>query len=150
MSQIKQQLHQSCADLLLSRIRDVEQAMHAVQTDAFEETKSSAGDKYETGRAMSHLEMEKLAGQLAEFVKSKNILDKIDPQRTSDIVQAGSIVRTNDNHYYIAISLGQILIEGKQYLCISPASPLGQVLLGKRKGDSITFRNQRFKIIDID
>jgi transcription elongation GreA/GreB family factor len=136
-------------DLLGSRIQAVEEAMHAVQHDGYEETKSSAGDKYETGRAMIHLEMEKLSTQREEFLKSKATLDKLDFQKSSDVIQPGSVVLTDDQRFYLAVSLGQISVDGNTYFCISPAAPIGQALLGKRKGDTISFRNQRFKILDV-
>jgi transcription elongation GreA/GreB family factor len=149
MTNLKQQLHQSCSHVLASRILAVEQAMHAVQNDAASETKSSAGDKYETGRAMLHLEMEKLSAQHDEFMKSKNALDKIDIQKSSDVVQHGSVILTDNHHYFLAISLGQLEVAGKTFFCISQASPLGQVLLGKKKGDAVTFRDQHFRIINV-
>lgn len=149
MSNIKQQLYQACHDLIASRIQGVEQAMQAVQADAAEETKSSAGDKYETGRAMIHLEMEKLSSQRDEFMKSKKVLEQIDIQKTTTTIQQGSLIITDSHHYFLSVSLGQLTIHDHPYFCISPASPLGQLMLGKKTGDVIVFRTQRFTIKDV-
>ena len=149
MSNIKQELYQACQDLIASRIQGVEQAMQAVQADAAEETKSSAGDKYETGRAMIHLEMEKLSSQRDEFVKSKKVLEQIDIQKTTTTIQQGSLIITDSHHYFLSVSLGQLTVQDRPYFCISPASPLGQLMLGKKKGDVIIFRTQRFTIKDV-
>lgn len=149
MGNIKEQLYQACQNLIASRIQGVEQAMQAVQADAAEETKSSAGDKYETGRAMIHLEMEKLSSQLDEFMKSKKALEQIDVQKTTATIQQGSVIKTDSHHYFLSVSIGQLSIDDDQYFCISPASPLGQLMLGKKKGDVITFRTQRFTIKNV-
>ena len=149
MDSLKQQLYQVCLSFLNDRIKTVEQAMTVTQLDAHEETKSSAGDKYETGRAMIHLELEKFAAQLEEFVKSRQTLEKIDAARIMDTVQPGSIVLTDDQHYFIAVSIGQVQADNKTFFCISPVSPIGQMLLGRRQGDVITFRNKKIKILDI-
>jgi hypothetical protein len=52
------------------RIASAEEAIRMAQESANQEGKSSAGDKYETGRAMAQLEIEKASGQLAEANKS--------------------------------------------------------------------------------
>ena len=57
-------------------------------------TKSSAGDKHETFRAIIHLEQEKLFSQLLELNKSLRILSQI------DIVERSSL---NMVHYLVQI-----------------------------------------------
>ncbi|RAW01403.1 GreA/GreB family elongation factor [Pseudochryseolinea flava] len=149
MSDLKQQLYQASLAQITARIQAVEEAMQAVQADAAEETKSSAGDKYETGRAMIHLEMEKLSSQLEEFIKSKKTLEQIDLQKRSDTVQQGAVILTDDSHYFLSVSLGQLRVGDKSFFCISPASPVGQALLGKKKGDVVSFRNQRIVLREV-
>lgn len=107
-----------------------------IQQAANQETKSSAGDKYETGRAMMHLEKEKLSAQLAEAMKMKQALDKIDPDKVLDKVELGAVVTTTSANYFIAASLGKIEIGGVIWFAVSPATPVGQKLLGKKSGDS--------------
>ena len=59
------------------RIAATQEAIYTAQLSANEETKSSAGDKYETGRAMAQLEIEKNTAQLAEALKLKQMLKQI-------------------------------------------------------------------------
>jgi transcription elongation GreA/GreB family factor len=146
MNNLKQQLYDFCQDYVAQKIATIQSAIHDAQVDVREETKSSAGDKYETGRAMMHLEMEKLSGQLNEFLKIKSALDHIDIHQESLRVQPGSLVQTSIGNYFISISAGISKQEGKDFFCISPASPIGVALLGKTPGDTFAFRQQEGKI----
>jgi transcription elongation GreA/GreB family factor len=149
MSILKQQLHHQCLQIVDSKIGDLQQAIHAIQSDAREETKSSAGDKYETGRAMMQIEVEKLSVQLGEFVKSRKVLDTIDPLKTLSVIQLGSLVITGSGNYYVSISAGTMRADGRDFFCISPASPIGALLIGKKSGDEFSFRNQKINILEV-
>ena len=64
------------------------------------ETKSSAGDKYETGRAMVQIELEKNQAQYNKFLKLKNELKQIDPIVIKSKIEYGSIVVTNNGNFF--------------------------------------------------
>ena len=57
---VKQELYQLLLSRLDQDITALEQDVRDLQLSANEETKSSAGDKYETGRAMIQIEIEQL------------------------------------------------------------------------------------------
>lgn len=135
-----------CYQYVSQRMQVSRQAISEAKASADQETKSSAGDKYETGRAMMHLEMEKNAGQLEESAKLKHVLDTIHLDASTESVQLGNLVTTNRGVFFIAISIGEVTLKGKPYLVISAASPIGQKLIGLKAGDSMTFRNQRYTI----
>ncbi len=143
---IKQQLYDLCQEYILKRIDSSRSAIDAAQLSANEETKSSSGDKYETGRAMAQLEIEKNTAQYAEAVKLKNALDRIRIDLKPDKVQPGSLVLTDHGVFFIAISLGKVVLGGESYLVIAPASPLGLRLIGARVGDQVNFRDQTFVV----
>lgn len=146
---IKQQLFTHCEQYIHQKIMAAQQAIEAAQKAANEETKSSVGDKYETGRAMMQLEKEKYASQLNEGLKLQKVLAQINPQAPHKTVGLGSIVTTPQANYYIAISAGKIAIDQQNYFTISLASPIGQVLQGAQEGDTITFRNQKLTITNV-
>jgi transcription elongation GreA/GreB family factor len=146
VSSIKQQLHALCLAYIEERIKGANQAIQFAQTSANEETKSSAGDKYETGRAMAQLEIEKNSAQLADAKKLKQILLQLDPTKSTETIQAGSLVITNQGGFYISIPAGQVTIEGENYFSISPSSPIAQKLLGLRVGDRLSFNKKEFVI----
>lgn len=146
MWNIKQKLYEQCQAYLAQRITTAQEAIRASQLSADDETKSSAGDKYETGRAMMQLEMEKDNVQLAEAVKLKQLLDKIRIDRQPAAIQHGNLVVTNESNFFIAISVGKLTIDGRIYFAISADSPIGSKLMGLNKGDSFTFGNKTHKI----
>lgn len=120
----------------------MQKAIGIAQASANEETKSSAGDKYETGRAMMQLEIEKNTVQLSEALKLKQALAAIDPIKSTTVVQPGSLVVTNQYNYYIAISAGQLKIGDKVYFAISPGSPIGMQLTGLSVGETFVFNSK--------
>lgn len=146
MSEIKVQLHAKCLAYIDQRIDVARKAIEEAQASANEETKSSAGDKYETGRAMMQLEIEKNSTQLAESLKLKRSLLEINTEQTTSTVQRGSLVITDQYNYYIAIGAGQIEIEGKVYLTVSPVSPVGAKLIGLKVGQSFQMNGKTISI----
>ena len=146
---IKQQLFDHCEQYVNQKITTAQQAIEAAQKAANEETKSSVGDKYETGRAMMQLEKEKYASQLNEGLKLQKVLTQITPQASHQTVGLGSLIVTPQANYYIAISAGKVIIDQQSYFTISLASPIGQVLQGAQEGDTITFRNQKLTITNV-
>lgn len=149
MKTIKQQLHALCLIYIEERIKGANQAIQFAQASANEETKSSAGDKYETGRAMAQLEIEKNSTQHAEAQKIKQILLQLDPTKTSNTIQSGSLVITNQGKFYISIPAGQIVVEEEIYFAISPSSPIAQKLLGLKVGDRFSFNKKEFGVEEV-
>ena len=143
---IKEQLHALCLAYIEERIKGANQAIQFAQASANEETKSSAGDKYETGRAMAQLEIEKNSIQLAEAKKLKQILLQLDPTKSSETIQAGSLAITSQGKFYISIPAGQFTLEGEVYFAISPSSPIAQKLVGLKEGDQFSFNNKEFVV----
>ena len=146
---LKQQLHALCMTHIRRRITGAEEAIHAAQFSANEETKSSAGDKYETGRAMAQLEIEKNSIQLSEAKKLLNALEQINPAKLTSSIQSGSLVKTNAGWFYVAVSAGQLNLLDKTYFAISPASPVGQKLMGLRPKDSYVFNGKKIIIEEV-
>ena len=146
----KTALYKHCQSLVQQKLDEAEAAMRAAQAAANEETKSSAGDKYETGRAMMHLEKEKLASQHAEALKLKKVLDQINPDRRTEKVALGSLVQTNIGWFFIAVGLGQVKVEGQTYFLISPAAPIGRLLWKKSVDESFTFNGKEVVIKGIE
>lgn len=113
------------------------------------ETKSTAGDKHETGRAMLQLEMEKAGQQLASIRQMEETIAKIDASKEVSVSCLGAIVKTNQTSYFLSISAGKILVEGNHYFAISVSTPIGKLLLGKGKGDRVYFNGNEIVIEDI-
>lgn len=146
---LKQHLFSECQKKLNKRLAVLQHKISDLQNSLQSETKSSAGDKHETGRAMLQLEREKAGNQLAELQKQLEILHKINPEALSDKAALGSVVKTTDLNYFIGVSVGEIKLENDSFYAISAATPIGRLLVSKKVGDRIQFRMQEFKIIEI-
>lgn len=143
---IKYKLYSECVNYVELKVKQTTNLIDGLQHSANLEIKSSMGDKYETGRTSIHLEMEKHSQQLNEFYNLKKILYQINAAKVYDSVQPGCAVYTNRGNYFIAINAGEFDVEGKKFLTISLASPLGKELHKRKRGESFSFRNKVFKI----
>lgn len=149
MESLKSTLYKYCLDYVLERITRLKTEIKKTQSSANEETKSSAGDKYETGRAMAQLEIEKNTKQLSEAERLHAMLQAIHVDLVSEIIIPGSFVATSKGDFYISISIGLITLEQKQYFIIAPDSPIGKLLMGKKAGDEVNWNNNVYKIQSI-
>ncbi len=145
----KSLIFQKCVDVLEERIKQIQGERAQVQASANDETKSSIGDKYETGRAMAQLEIERFTQQLLETEKLLNRLLELKEVHIQDRVVVGSLVHTSQGYFYVSVSLGMIEWNGHRFYCISPEAPLGSALLGKIVGDQVTINGRSFQIMTV-
>ena len=146
---IKEALFSQCKSFVNNRLQTVEAVLSSNQKALQSETKSSAGDKHETGRAMLQLEMEKAGQQLSGIVQMKVVLSKIDILKSSKNVCLGSVIITDKVSYFLSISAGQLVVADKSYFAISVSSPIGKLLLGKQKKEVISFNGKTIVINEI-
>ena len=95
-------------EIVLERINESVTEINSINDSKANETKSSAGDKYETGMAMLQMEEQKANVQLAKAKELQKTLSMIDPTEKQDSAQLGSLVETSNGNYFISIGLGQI------------------------------------------
>ncbi len=146
--EIKNVLYLQCLTIVEEKIARAQTGMKAAQEAANNEGKSSMGDKYETGRAMMHLEKDKRAMQLVEVAKMKKVLDLIFPGKELSTVALGSLVITNTANYFLSVSIGALKVDDTSYFAVSPATPIGKLILGLQKGDTFNFNGNTVLIQD--
>ena len=146
----KQQLHRHCVQILQDRVQQAQEAMDAAQRDANSETKSSAGDKYETGRAMAHLDKERHTRTHASVLNDLYRLQQVSVTDVCSEIEVGALVSTNRGRYYLVVGLGKVVVDGSAYQVISPESPMGAFLLDIEVGDVEDFRGQTMEIISVE
>lgn len=149
LSATKTQLFKKCTEIIEARILELKVILQEAQDAANNETKSSAGDKHETGRAMAQLETEKLTAQLSEALNLKATLSKINTKETLKQIALGSVVFTNNGNFYVSVSLGKLEIEQEQFFAISPQSPIGKLLLTKKEKASFSLNGNTYVIENI-
>jgi hypothetical protein len=148
-SEIKQELYHKCLNWLETKIEIATKAMKDAQESANSEEKSSAGDKYETGRAMSQNERDMYAKQLAECLKQKQLLLAIDLKQNLTKIISGALVFTDTTNYFISISAGNFFIENQSWFAVSPDTPIAKLLLGKVAGESFLLNGKTISIKNV-
>ncbi|MBC9932729.1 GreA/GreB family elongation factor [Chitinophaga qingshengii] len=141
-------LKQYCEQVILQRIAITQQAMNEAQAAANSESKSSVGDKYETARAMSHMEKDMHARQLLAHQQELQALRSVNVQSVYQVPAAGAFIRSTTANFFIGAGLGKQVIDGETIIFLSPISPLAQQLMRKKAGDEFEFKGKN-KIIDV-
>ena len=142
----KQKIIEQINHSLLSKIKDIQKSLQDLSEALATEGKSSAGDKYETGRAMVHREMDQCKRQWAQWSDLLTRLNSISSDGLHHKAELGAIVETNSGSFFLFAGVGEYKVEGKSIFCLSPTSPLGQVFLGAKEGDCVTFRGKIYVI----
>ncbi len=144
----KKQLLAFCQKRNDARLQEIMHAMAQAQEAIESDTKSSAGDKYETSREMIQQDMNRFQQQLMQAKKDAVVLQKIELEPKKNVA-LGSLVVTDAANYFIAISLGKQQIEGFDYTIISPSSPIGQLLIEQALGYTLQFNGLEQTIVAI-
>ena len=108
---IKKQAYEILLLALQHKIAAIENDLLAIKESISNETKSTAGDKYETARAMLHIEQENVMKQLANAQNQKHELTAVDTSQVASVVRHGSLVTTNYGIFFIATAMGKIVVD---------------------------------------
>ncbi|MEN8122694.1 MAG: 3-oxoacyl-ACP synthase [Bacteroidota bacterium] len=149
-NKIKQLILNQLHEIIDQKIETSKKAIKSAKEARDNDTKSSAGDKYETGRAMMQIELEKSEKQLNNSLNLKQDLSLIDIQKEYKRIEFGSLVITNQGNYFISIGIGKIEVNNENYYAISLASPIGKLLYNKKINDKFQFQEREFIIRNIE
>jgi transcription elongation GreA/GreB family factor len=146
---MKPALYEACMRFIAARIETAETALAQAQEASNDDTKSSAGDKFETTREMMQQDIFRNKKLLADAQQNLALLKSLVDVPAAEIVKNGSLVETSQGVFYVSVSAGQLSIDGKTAFAMSAASPVGQLMLGKRVGETFSFNQKEYKIIAI-
>ncbi len=149
LTALKHQVFNQLQKLVQEKISQAEQAVAAAIEARDGETKSSAGDKFETGRAMMQLEQQRHEVQLSKAFQLSADLERLDMEASYSIVAPGALVQTERGIYFMSIGMGKVTIDSQTVYCISIQSPIGQALLHQKKEGIILFQNNSLTIMEI-
>ena len=144
----KLSLYNQLLKLLQKEIEEGEMEIASIKDSRNNDTKSSAGDKFETGRSMMQMEMDKLESQLDKRNRMKNDLEGIKVHQITKSIALGSLVFTDQENYFLTIAFGKVITPEITAYSISLASPVGKALLGKKANDEITVNGRKINIVD--
>jgi len=146
---LKKQLLQKCIEFVTQKIKTIEDSILELKLSANNETKSSVGDKYETGRAMIQLEIEKNAAQLKVWQNQLAELLLVNIEKKSNRVEFTAIVKCSNANYFIAQACGKFIINNENYFSISVSAPIFTAMSGKTAGEQFSFNGQQMTILEI-
>lgn len=124
---------------LIDKIQKFEQLIEDTRASN-NDTKSSMGDKYETGREMLQQEINYLQRQLNETLNQQALLQKISPESCSK-VQSGALVETEKGLFYIVASVGEVIFDNRKVMTVSGESPLAKAMAGLSNGQSFSLNS---------
>ena len=145
----KQALKQACLHIIFERIANIEQAMLEARESANSEEKSSAGDKYETSRAMGHLAQEMQSKQLEDARQELELINRLSSDKLSNEATTGSVVICHDFIFYISLGLGHTHVGEQKVMFLSPKAPIASLLFQKKAGESFNFNSKHIQILDV-
>ena len=146
--EIKKKLLSECLKTQKRLAETARTAMIQAQESAIEE-EATQEEKFEGSKAQCQADRDMYARQYQEALEGFNFLNKIDVSRKYDSVMLGAVVITDVQNLFIAISIGELKIDNKPIFAISPLTPLFRAMTGKKKGETFSFRNKTFTILDL-
>ena len=148
MSTNKEALIDTAISVLNEKLLNIQTELNGLDRSLKNETKSSAGDKFETSREMIQQEREKLYNLQ---LNTKHMLDLLSSTmgKNPTVVESGALVETDKACLHISIPLGKISLGELTVFFISPSSPLAQAMLNKKVSDAVVFNGVEYKIISI-
>lgn len=149
MNILKTVVAEAFRQVLERRVLDLKEQMQTLSESAAMDSKSTAGDKHETSRAMVQLEQERTGKQLKEAGQQLSEFLKIDFQKSNALVSPGSLVQTDKGLFFIALALGKLQVEGQPVFSISIQSPLGKAFAGARQKDTVIFNGVSYQMIAV-
>lgn len=148
MSAIKSQLLEVCFNYVNKRISNYKDEIETIK-ESIESNDRSTDEDDDSGNGKLFNDLEKNAQYLNDANKMLDTLKLINPNTIHQHIVLGSLVTTNISKFYLAISIGKIEIGDDAYFIISKSSPIGELLMNKTVGDSITFNNTTYTIHEI-
>lgn len=145
----KQKVYESYRGIIEAKIQLFQHTLKELRESGSNETKSTAGDKYETALAMLHIEQENVNRQLSEILKQKALFSQVDPTMSTSKITNGSLIKTNKGYFFMSVALGKTTVDGITVMALSPLSPLGQKLIALKENDSAEINGTRFIIESI-
>ncbi len=121
---------------LLKKLKYEEKTLAAIIASRNSDTKSSAGDKFETAREMAQIEINK---QEIQIEKNKQFLNTIKKQE-------GSLITTDKGVFFILIPYGTLQVNDATVFCISEQAPITKLLLTTKAGSAFTFGTHTYTI----
>ena len=144
---VKTQLVNTVKERLAAKAETLKGLISQTQ-ESNSETKSSMGDKYETSREMIAQEIRNLQRQLSEVHNQMDALVKLN-SAPSKSVELGALVETGAGLFYVSAPVGQLNLDGRTIMTVSPEAPLIKAMQGCTPGGTFSINNRLETLVAI-
>lgn len=139
-----------CLSFIQQRIVTAETALQQAREASNDDTKSSAGDKYETSREMMQQDIDRNNRLLMDAEENLRLLKSLEMGETEQKhIRHGSLVYTDNGNFYLSVSAGHLVANGVDVFAISTASPIGKLMLNKKVDENFSFNSKTYQITAI-
>lgn len=146
----KKQVFEQIETELKVKIDETQQEISSLQKEMSEETKSSAGDKFETSREMMNQSINQLQDNLQQQKKQLQQLKELKNNKSTEKVGMGSFVCTEKANFLFGLAFGKINSAKENIFVLSLNSPLGRLFLDKKVGDTVQMNQNNYTIKSIE
>ena len=122
---------------LNNKLKFLNQNLESAIISRNSDTKSSAGDKFETSREMAQIEIRKLE---TEILKAQQFIQDLQENKADLII-------TETEIFLISIPFGKIAINSKTVYCISNSAPISKPLLNTKISTGFNYRGVDYKVV---
>ena len=122
---------------LNNKLKFLNQNLESAIISRNSETKSRAGDKFETSREMAQIEIRKLE---TEILKAQQFIQDLQENKADLII-------TETEVFLISIPFGKIAINSKTIYCISNSAPIAKLLLNTEVSTGFNYRGVDYKVV---
>ncbi len=150
MNELKAKVYQTAIGQLKDKEVLLSTERKNIIESILEEEKNSAGDKYETGRETMTQDLNTIEGQIKQGKSDLEELYRLQTIKdTPASVQEGALVKLGADWFLIAVSIGMLKVGDSKVFLMSKNSPLGELLIGRKKNDEVSFRGKTLLIEDL-
>lgn len=130
------------------QVDELKEELQGLDSEIANETKSSAGDKFETSREMMNQSRQNISGRIDTLKEQAHFLSQNQVRSTLTKVESGSLVETNEGYFFFGLALGNLKYKDHQVIALSFQSPLGEAFHHKKVGEKVIFRDKSFIILN--
>lgn len=135
--------------ILAEKMTQIQSEIQSLENEMGAESKSSAGDKYETSREMMNQSLNRLSQQLNQHQIQQHQLKDLQQSKPKLTVDLGSLVKTDKGLFLFGLSIGNITIENCNIFVLSLNSPIGKQFYGKKAGEKVVMNQREYNIQSI-
>ena len=145
---LKRKLFDACIDTQKEIVKTAKEAMLEAQENANSE-EGSPEEMTESYREQMHQTRDMYAIKWRNSQNDLELLENVPAYDVKPVIEPGAIVKTSTQHFFIAIGMNKVVLDGETYFPISTSAPIFQAMVGMKKGDSFQFRDRKYEITDV-